>query len=49
MGCHNVGAVLAIQKANDLVEVFFCLKELGENVQDVTLVVLHLSCGDRCV
>jgi hypothetical protein len=49
MSGDNVGAVLAIQKANDLIEVFFCLKELGENVQDITLVVLHLSCGDRCV
>jgi hypothetical protein len=43
MGGHNVSAMLAIQKANNLVEVFLCFQELGENVQDITLIVLHLS------
>jgi len=49
MGRHNMGAVLSIQKANDLVEVFLCLKELGENVQDITRLVLHLSFVVGCV
>ena len=49
MGGYDVGAVLTIQKANNSVEVFFCLQELGKNVQDITLVVLHLSFVHRSV
>jgi hypothetical protein len=49
MGRHNMGAVLSIQKANNLIEVFLCLKELGENVQDITRLVLHLSFVAGCV
>jgi hypothetical protein len=49
VGRNDMGAVLSIQEANNLVEVFLCLKELGENVQDIPLVVLHLSFVTGCV
>jgi hypothetical protein len=49
VGRYDVGAVLSIQEANNLVEVFLGLKELGENVQDIARVVLHLSFVTRCL
>ena len=39
VGGHDVGAMLAIQKAYNFVEVLFCFHDLGEDVQDIPRVV----------